>query len=168
MNEITLTINGRQITASVEPRMLLADFLRERIGAKSVHLGCEHGVCGACTILLNGQTARACIALAVECDGAQITTLEGLRDDPVMDALCRGFHTEHGLQCGYCTPGMLITAHDHLHRKADITPEGIRHAFSSNICRCTGYAGIVRAVCKAADTLASESTISAQETPHGN
>src|SRR5690606_32018046 len=99
MNEITLTINGRQVTASVEPRMLLADFLRERIGAKSVHLGCEHGVCGACTILLNGQTARSCIALAVECDGAQITTLEGLRDDPVMDALCRGFHTEHGLQC---------------------------------------------------------------------
>lgn len=168
MTEITLTINDQQVTTEVEPRMLLSDFLRERIGTKSVHLGCEQGVCGACTILMNGQTVRSCITLAVECDDVQIMTLEGLQDDTVMDALREGFHTEHGLQCGYCTPGMLITAHDYLRRHTNITPEDIRQAFSANICRCTGYAGIVRAVCKASNTLSSVSTLSVQETPHGN
>ena len=150
MTPVTLNINGREIRATIEPRTLLADFLREQALAKSVHLGCEHGVCGACTVLIDGQTARSCITLAVDCDGAEIRTLEGLEGDPLTETLREAFHTEHGLQCGYCTPGMLITARDHIERGLPTTPSDVRQAFSANICRCTGYAGIVRAVIKAA------------------
>lgn len=163
MQDLTLTINGEKVTARVEPRTLLADFLREHAGAKSVHLGCEHGVCGACTILLNGETARSCIALAVDCDDATIQTLEGLEGEPVTEALRECFHTQHGLQCGFCTPGMLVTGHDYISRGMSADAAEIRQAFSANICRCTGYAGIVRAVGAAARVVRIEPTTSSGE-----
>ena len=149
--EITLTINGKQRKALVEPRQSLADLLREDMRLTATHLGCEHGVCGACTILLNGEPARACIALAITLDGSEVRTLEGLQDDPLMCVLKEAFHEEHGLQCGFCTPGMLISSHDLLQRKAGLDEEQIRVAMSGNLCRCTGYQGIVRSIKAAAD-----------------
>lgn len=149
--EITLTINGKQREAQVEPRQSLADLLREDMRLTATHLGCEHGVCGACTVLLNGEPARACIALAITLDGSDVRTLEGLQDDPLMGVLKQSFHEEHGLQCGFCTPGMLISSHDLLQRKANLDEEQIRVAMSGNLCRCTGYQGIVRSIKAAAD-----------------
>ena len=149
--EITLTINGKQRKAYVEPRQSLADLLREEMRLTATHLGCEHGVCGACTILLNGEPARACIALAITLDGNEVQTLEGLQDDALMGVLKQSFHEEHGLQCGFCTPGMLISSHDLLQRKAGLDEEQIRVAMSGNLCRCTGYQGIVRSIKAAAD-----------------
>jgi carbon-monoxide dehydrogenase small subunit len=149
--EITLTINGKRRKASVEPRQSLADLLREEMRLTATHLGCEHGVCGACTILLNGEPARACIALAITLDGSEVRTLEGLQDDALMGVLKQSFHEEHGLQCGFCTPGMLISSHDLLQRKTGLDEEQIRVAMSGNLCRCTGYQGIVRSIKAAAD-----------------
>lgn len=153
MARITLHINGQAVSAEAESRTPLADFLREHGDAKSINLGCEHGVCGACTVLMDGQTARSCIALAIDCDGVEITTLEGLDRDPVIETLRDCFHTEHGLQCGFCTPGMLVTGYDYISRKQNSSDDAIRHAFSANICRCTGYGGIVRAISKAERTI---------------
>jgi carbon-monoxide dehydrogenase small subunit len=149
--EITLTINGKRRKAYVEPRQSLADLLREEMRLTATHLGCEHGVCGACTILLNGEPARACIALAITLDGSEVRTLEGLQDDALMGVLKQSFHEEHGLQCGFCTPGMLISSHDLLQRKTGLDEEQIRVAMSGNLCRCTGYQGIVRSIKAAAD-----------------
>ncbi|MET4290545.1 aerobic-type carbon monoxide dehydrogenase small subunit (CoxS/CutS family) [Bradyrhizobium sp. LB8.2] len=154
--EITLTINGKQRKALVEPRQSLADLLREDMRLTATHLGCEHGVCGACTILLNGESARACIALAVTLDGSDVRTLEGLQDDPLMGVLKEAFHEQHGLQCGFCTPGMLISSHDLLQRKAGLDEDQIRVAMSGNLCRCTGYQGIVRSIKVAADKWADK------------
>lgn len=151
--DINLTINGEPVTVSVDPRTTLADFLRERMDARSIHLGCEHGVCGGCTIIIDGKIARSCIALAVAMDGAEIWTLEGLQDDPAISQLRNSFHQCHGLQCGYCTPGMLITARDIIARYGDPDEASLRHHLAGNICRCTGYAGIVKAVQHAAATL---------------
>jgi carbon-monoxide dehydrogenase small subunit len=156
--EITLTINGKQRKVLVEPRQSLADLLREDMRLTATHLGCEHGVCGACTILLNGEPARACIALAITLDGSEVRTLEGLQDDPLMGVLKQSFHEEHGLQCGFCTPGMLISSHDLLQRKASIDEEQIRVAMSGNLCRCTGYQGIVRSIKSAADKWVGKTT----------
>jgi carbon-monoxide dehydrogenase small subunit len=153
--EITLTINGKQRKALVEPRQSLADLLREDMRLTATHLGCEHGVCGACTILLNGEPARACIALAITLDGSEVRTLEGLQDDALMGVLKESFHEEHGLQCGFCTPGMLISSHDLLQRKTGLDEEQIRVAMSGNLCRCTGYQGIVRSIKAAADKWAA-------------
>jgi len=161
-SEITLTINGKQRKALVEPRQSLADLLREDMRLTATHLGCEHGVCGACTILLNGEPARACIALAITLDGSEVRTLEGLQDDPLMGVLKTSFHEQHGLQCGFCTPGMLISSHDLLHRKAGLDEEQIRIAMSGNLCRCTGYQGIVRSIKAAADAWA-EKTAAGEE-----
>jgi len=153
MQNIALTINGEQITASVDPRTTLADFLRERLDVRSIHLGCEHGVCGGCTIIIDGKIARSCIALAVAMHGAEIWTLEGLQDDPAIVQLRDSFHQCHGLQCGYCTPGMLITARDIIARYGKPDEAALRDHLAGNICRCTGYAGIVKAVQHAAAEL---------------
>jgi carbon-monoxide dehydrogenase small subunit len=153
--KVELTINGRKVAAHVEPRMHLADFLREHLRLTATHLGCEHGVCGACTVLIDGEPARACIALTVALEGADIKTLEGFAEDERMAVLKDAFHEQHGLQCGFCTPGMLVSAWDLLKRKPDLSDRDIREAMSGNLCRCTGYQGIVRSIRHAADTLQS-------------
>ncbi|HEY3679717.1 MAG TPA: (2Fe-2S)-binding protein [Bradyrhizobium sp.] len=158
--EITLTINGKPRKAWVEPRQSLADLLREEMRLTATHLGCEHGVCGACTILLNGDPARSCIALAVTLDGSEVRTLEGMQDDALMGVIKQSFHEEHGLQCGFCTPGMLISSHDLLRRKSGLDEGEIRTAMSGNLCRCTGYQGIVRSIKAAADKLAAGKEVS--------
>jgi carbon-monoxide dehydrogenase small subunit len=157
--EITLTINGKRRKAQVEPRQSLADLLREEMRLTATHLGCEHGVCGACTILLNGEPARACITLAITLDGCEVRTLEGLKDDALMIILKESFHEKHGLQCGFCTPGMLISSHDLLRRKPQLEEEQIRIAMSGNLCRCTGYQGIVRSIKAAADKWAAKTAV---------
>jgi carbon-monoxide dehydrogenase small subunit len=146
MKPIQLTVNGRSVVESVEARTHLADFLREKLNLTGTHLRCEQGVCGACTLLIDGQPARSCITFAVMCDGAAITTIEGLDDDPVMAALRRAFSEEHGLQCGFCTPAMLVTARDIVARVPEADDARVRLELSGNLCRCTGYVGIVRAV----------------------
>lgn len=146
MNTIALTINDKAVTATVEPRLHLADFLREARNLTGTHIGCEHGVCGACTVLIDGAPARSCITFAVACAGARVTTIEGLDDDEVMNELRVAFAREHALQCGYCTPGMLISARDIVMRLERPTEIDLRTAMSGNLCRCTGYVGIIRAV----------------------
>jgi aerobic carbon-monoxide dehydrogenase small subunit len=143
---IALTVNGRPVKASTEPRTHLADFLRESLNLTGTHLGCEHGVCGACTLLLDDMPARSCITYAVACDGARVTTIEGLDDDEITAELRGAFRREHALQCGYCTPGMLISARDLVLRLPVSDERGVRVGLSGNLCRCTGYVGIVRAV----------------------
>ena len=151
MKPVKLTVNGRSIVETVEPRTHLADFLRERLTLTATHLRCEQGACGACTLLIDGQPARSCINYVVLCDGAEVTTLEGLEDDPVIAALRHAFSVDHGLQCGYCTPGMLVTARDIVARVPDADDERIRLELSGNLCRCTGYVGIVRAIRRVLD-----------------
>jgi aerobic carbon-monoxide dehydrogenase small subunit len=146
MKDIALTINGRRVGTRVEPRTSLADFLRDQQLLTGTHLGCEHGICGACTLLIDGSPARSCIAYAVACDGADIRTIEGFDDDPVMADLRAAFTAEHALQCGYCTPGMLISARDIVLRLPQADERRIRVELSGNLCRCTGYLGIVRAI----------------------
>jgi aerobic carbon-monoxide dehydrogenase small subunit len=150
MTAIRLTLNGRVVAAQVEPRLHLADFVREHCNLTATHLRCEQGACGACTVLIDGQPARSCITYAVMCDGAAVDTLEGI-DDPVMVALRRAFSQEHGLQCGYCTPGMLITARDIVLRLPNADQARMRAELSGNLCRCTGYVGIVRAISRVLD-----------------
>jgi carbon-monoxide dehydrogenase small subunit len=146
VTRIALTVNARAVEASVEPRTHLADFLRDSLNLTGTHLGCEHGVCGACTLLLDDMPARSCITFAVTCDGARITTIEGLDDDEIASELRAAFAREHALQCGYCTPGMLISARDLVLRLPEPDERSIRVGLSGNLCRCTGYVGIVRAV----------------------
>jgi carbon-monoxide dehydrogenase small subunit len=143
---VHLVINGATVDAVVEPRLHLADFLREQRFLTGTHLGCEHGVCGACTILIDGAPARSCIAFAAACDGARIETIEGLEHDPVMVRLRAAFTAEHALQCGYCTPGMLVTARDIVLRLPQADEARVRLELAGNLCRCTGYTGIVRAI----------------------
>ncbi len=143
---ITLTVNGETVAADVAPRQHLADFLRESLHLTGTHLGCEHGVCGACTVMIDGAPARSCITLAVACDRADIRTVESFDDDPVMAQLRAAFTAEHALQCGFCTPGMLATAHDIVTRLPDADEARIRRELSGNLCRCTGYVGIVAAI----------------------
>jgi carbon-monoxide dehydrogenase small subunit len=143
---IRLTVNGDAMTVEVEPRLQLADFLREHLALTGTHLGCEHGVCGACTVEINGAPARACIAYAVACDGAEVRTIEGYDDDAVMAELREAFSAKHALQCGYCTPGMLVTARDIVLRLPDADEARIRKELAGNLCRCTGYVGIVQAI----------------------
>ena len=143
---LSLTVNGRAVEAFVEPRMHLADLVRDVLHLTGTHLGCEHGVCGACTVLVDGAPTRSCIAYAIACEGADVRTIEGLEDDPVMQALRHAFTRHHALQCGYCTPGMLITAHDIVRRLPGADETRVREELSGNLCRCTGYVGIVEAV----------------------
>ncbi|NIR32627.1 MAG: (2Fe-2S)-binding protein [Gammaproteobacteria bacterium] len=148
---ITLEVNGKTVSAEVEPRMHLADFLRETLLLTGTHLGCEHGVCGACTLLIDGRPARSCITYAVACDGGEVRSIEDFDDDEVMAALREAFSAEHGLQCGYCTPGMLMVARDLVTRLPEADERRIRVEMSGNLCRCTGYVGIVRAVQRVLD-----------------
>lgn len=146
MSQITLTINGEQVTADVEPRLSLADFLRDHRRLTGTHLGCEHGVCGACTILMNGEPVRSCITFAVVADGAEITSIEGFDEDTAMSQVRKAFHENHALQCGYCTPGMLVAARDIVLRLPDADEDRVRLELAGNLCRCTGYVGIVNAI----------------------
>jgi carbon-monoxide dehydrogenase small subunit len=146
MTAISVELNGVKVGDEVEPRQSLADFLRERCGLTATHLGCEHGACGACTVVVDGLATRSCVTLAVMADGRAVFTLEGLRADPLMTLLRKHFHEQHALQCGFCTPGMLISARDILLRHVRPNAETIRHELSGQICRCTGYANIVKAI----------------------
>jgi len=146
MKPTTITVNDARIEAMVEPRTHLADFLREHCRLTGTHLGCEHGVCGACTVLIDGAPARSCIAFAAACDGSEVRTIEGFENDEVMEELREAFTREHALQCGFCTPGMLIAARDVVLRLPDADEKRIRIEMSGNLCRCTGYLGIVHAV----------------------
>jgi carbon-monoxide dehydrogenase small subunit len=146
MTMLALNVNGHAVAAAFEPRTSLADFLRDTLDLTGTHLGCEQGVCGACTLLIDGAPARSCITLAVACAGAQIVTIEGLDDDEITTELRAAFAREHALQCGYCTPGMLISARDLAQRLPEADERRIRTDLSGNLCRCTGYVGIVRAV----------------------
>jgi carbon-monoxide dehydrogenase small subunit len=163
MTPVTLTVNGRPVAAMVEPRTHLGDFLREHCRLTGTHLGCEHGVCGACTVLINGEPARSCIAFAVACDGQDVRTIEGFDDDPLMARLREAFNREHGLQCGFCTPGMLIASRDIVQRLPGADEDRIRVELSGNLCRCTGYLGIVKAVRSVAE---SEARAPVAKAPH--
>jgi aerobic carbon-monoxide dehydrogenase small subunit len=149
--DIVVTVNGRKYQASVEPRLLLSDFLRDTIGLTGTHVGCEHGVCGACTILMNGDSVRSCLTLAVSANGADIVTVEGLGTPDELNALQTQFRENHGLQCGFCTPGMLITGMDLLNKYPLANDDEIREGLSGNLCRCTGYQNIVAAIRAAAE-----------------
>ena len=144
--DIVVTVNGSKYEARVEPRLLLSDFLRDTLGLTGTHVGCEHGVCGACTILMNGDSVRSCLTLAVRADGMDIVTVEGLGSPDQLNALQREFRDKHGLQCGFCTPGMLITGMDLLNKYPLASDEEIREGLSGNLCRCTGYQNIVAAI----------------------
>ncbi len=150
---VRLTVNGTAHESRCPPRKLLVDVLREDLGLTGTHVGCEHGICGACTILVNGEAARSCLMLAVQADGAELTTIEGLMQDGALHPLQEAFHQHHGLQCGFCTPGMLLTALDLLRVKPDPTEAEVREGLSAVLCRCTGYHGIVKAVQAAAPVL---------------
>ena len=149
--EIRVVVNGEERRADVEPRRLLADFLREDLGLTGTHLGCEHGVCGACTVLLDGEPVRSCLVLAVQADGRSVTTVEGLGSPESPHPVQKAFAEEHGLQCGFCTPGFVVTAAHFLTVNPHPTREEVREAISGNLCRCTGYQQIVNAVLRAAE-----------------
>ena len=148
-----ITVNGKSHARVVESRLTLADFLRHELGLTGTHLGCEHGVCGACTVLVDGRSARSCLMFAVQANGCEVTTVEGLTPDGGLSALQQAFMDNHGLQCGFCTPGMLITLTELLRDNADPTEQEVREALTGNLCRCTGYAGIVKAALDAARQL---------------
>jgi len=155
---IQVTVNGQAREGRCETRKLLVDFLREDLGLTGTHIGCEHGLCGACTVLVNGEAARSCLMLAVQANGVELLTIEGLSRDGTLHPLQEAFHEHHGLQCGFCTPGMLLTALDLLQTNPRPTEAEIRHGLSAVLCRCTGYQGIVKAVEAAAVTLGRSPT----------
>ena len=143
---VTMTVNGEEIQREIEPRVLLVHFLRENLGMTGTHWGCDTSNCGACVVLLDGMPVKSCTVLAAMADGHSVRTVEGLAQGGALDPIQQGFMEEHGLQCGFCTPGMMLTARALLDRNPDPTPEEIREAISGQICRCTGYATIVRSV----------------------
>ena len=146
---IAFNVNGKPLSVDIEARLTLADCLRHNLGLSGTHVGCEHGVCGACTILLDGQAVRSCIMLAVQADGADVQTVESLSTGDALSPLQASFRRHHALQCGFCTPGMLMTAHALLIAEPDADQERIREALAGNLCRCTGYIGIIKAVLEA-------------------
>ena len=146
MTEIELTVNGRTVRETVEPRLLLTDFLRHRLGLTGTHVGCEHGVCGACTVIVDGYAVRSCLMLAAQAEGAKVVTVEGLSNDEALTPLQASFRKHHALQCGFCTPGMITTAHALLSEEPDCDADRVREVLSGNLCRCTGYISIVEAV----------------------
>jgi carbon-monoxide dehydrogenase small subunit len=152
--ELELRVNGQTHRATVSPRLLLSDLLREKLGLTGTHVGCEHGVCGACTVLVDGLSVRSCLTLAVQCAERDVVTVEGLADGDGLSSLQQCFNDHHALQCGYCTPGFLIAAHEFvgsLPPGDDVSADAVRRALSGNLCRCTGYENIVRAVVAAAE-----------------
>ncbi|MGL4264343.1 MAG: (2Fe-2S)-binding protein [Afipia sp.] len=151
--DIKVTVNGVAYERSVEPRLLLADFLRSTLGLTGTHVGCEHGVCGACTIIVNGDSVRSCLLLAVQMDGCEVETVEGLGTIHSMNVIQEAFREHHALQCGFCTPGMLMTVKDLIAKHPLATDDDIREGLSGNLCRCTGYENIVRAVRSVSDAL---------------
>ena len=151
--DVAVTVNGRKRTGTVEPRKTLADFLREDLGLTGTHLACEHGVCGACTVIIDDRAVRSCLQFAVQVDGSSVTTVEGLATNGELNPVQRAFMNEHGLQCGFCTPGFVISATALLNDNSDPTDQEIREGLSGNICRCTGYQGIIRAVRSAASEM---------------
>jgi carbon-monoxide dehydrogenase small subunit len=155
---VRMNVNGRLHERLVEPRTLLSDFLRHEINKTGTHVGCEHGVCGACTVLIDGESVRSCLTLAVQAEGAEITTVEGIGDIDDLNLLQRKFREHHALQCGFCTSGMLMTATDILSRRERLTDKELREALSGNICRCTGYEHIVRAVSEALEETLGSAT----------
>jgi aerobic carbon-monoxide dehydrogenase small subunit len=149
---LTVTVNGERVSRPVEARRTLADFLRDDLSLTGTHLGCEHGVCGACTVLFNGDAVRSCLMFAAQANGAEVTTIEGLSDPAGgLTPIQAAFQAEHGLQCGYCTPGFVVSAHAFLAEHPNPSDEEIREAMSGNLCRCTGYQGIIAAVKRAAN-----------------
>jgi carbon-monoxide dehydrogenase small subunit len=150
---IELRVNGARLSGVAEPRTLLSDFLRHGLGMTGVHVGCEHGVCGTCTILMDGEPIRSCLMFAVQVGNAELTTIEGIADGNTMHPVQRAFQKNHGLQCGFCTPGMVLTVVDLLRRQPKQTERSVRDGISGNLCRCTGYEGIVAAVLQAAEEM---------------
>ena len=150
---ITITVNGRKREATVPARMLLSDCLRHTLGLPGTHVGCEHGVCGACTVMMDGRTVRSCLTFAVQVDGSQLTTIEGLANESQLHPIQEAFWEEHGLQCGFCTPGMLMAANELLSANPNPSDDEIREAISGNLCRCTGYTQIINAIRSAAAKL---------------
>ena len=163
MSEINVTVNGRAHTRDVEPRTLLVHFLRDVLGLTGTHVGCDTSQCGACTVLLDGRGVKSCTVLAVQADGSAVTTIEGIAADGVMHPLQAAFREEHGLQCGFCTPGMIMSSIDLLSRNASPSEGEIRHALEGNICRCTGYHNIVKAVQRTAGTMAARPVAAAAD-----
>jgi aerobic carbon-monoxide dehydrogenase small subunit len=147
--QVNFGLNGKPVTVDVEPRLHLADCLREVLGQTGTHLGCEHGVCGACTVIVDGAAVRACLILTVQVEGSRVVTVEGLSNEEALSPLQTAFRKHHALQCGFCTPGMLTTAHALLTEEPDANADRIRAALSGNLCRCTGYIPIVEAVLEA-------------------
>lgn len=151
-----MRVNGREREGLTEPRVTLADFLRQDLALTGTHLGCEHGVCGACTVLLDGEPVRSCLVFAVQVDGSEITTIEGLEQDGQLDPLQNAMRDSHSFQCGFCTPGFLMTAHAQLRERTDLTEAEWREELAGNLCRCTGYQSIIEGVMLAARRLAPE------------
>ncbi len=160
---VTVTVNGRAIEKAVEPRLLLVHFLREECSLTGSHIGCETSHCGACTVDLDGRSVKGCTVLAVQCDGSQVLTVEGLAQGAALHAVQEAFYKEHGLQCGFCTPGMLVRAYRFLQENPDPTEEEVRAGMSGNLCRCTGYQNIVKAVLHAAAKLREAKTAAQKE-----
>ena len=150
---LSMTVNGKHYEGAVEPRLLLVHYLRDQLGLTGTHIGCDTSQCGACAVLFNGEAVKSCTLFAVQADGADLTTIEGLAEGERLHPIQEGFHAEHGMQCGYCTPGMVIAAYDLLRHNPEPTEAEIRHALHGNICRCTGYQHIVKAIQHAAATL---------------
>jgi carbon-monoxide dehydrogenase small subunit len=154
--DITMTVNGEAVAAAVEPRLLLADFLRHTLGLTGTHVGCEHGVCGACTVLLDGDSVRSCLMFAVQADRRTVQTVESLGRIGAMNRLQEAFHEHHALQCGFCTPGMLMTTTDLIKKYRLETDDDIRDGLSGNLCRCTGYEHIIKAIRAVVDAKSEE------------
>ena len=159
---IAITVNGTGRTGEVEPRLLLVDYLRNRLGLTGTHVGCNTSQCGACTVLLNGQAVKSCTVFAVQATDSDVLTIEGLATDGTLHPLQQGFWEEHGLQCGYCTPGMIMSSYDLLTHNADPSEAEIRHALEGNLCRCTGYQNIVKAVQAAAGELSGGAPVASE------
>jgi aerobic carbon-monoxide dehydrogenase small subunit len=156
---VAITINGRKRTADIPPRLLLSDCLRHKMGMPGTHVGCEHGVCGACTVIVDGRATRSCLMFAVQADGCQVTTVEGLSKGDALHPIQEAFWEEHGLQCGFCTPGMLMAAHELLAHTPDPSDDEIREAISGNLCRCTGYTYIINAIRSAGAKLRAQAAV---------
>ena len=164
---VRLRVNGRDYAGACEPRKLLVDFIREDLRLTGTHVGCEHGICGACTILMDGRTVRACLLFAVQADGAELMTVEGMARDGELHPIQQAFSDQHGLQCGFCTPGMMMTAYALLQNTPDPTEEQIRWGISGNLCRCTGYVNIVEAIRYAAEKMQEAEVVTGGSEEHG-